>query len=166
MMKQSRPSPPRNLPKDPKHSTTSWPIPEPGDVISYAFLWHREAEFGQEEGLKDRPTVVVVAQEIVNGRVRLMVAPITHAVPDKPDTAIALPVRVKSHLGLDRDRSWVILDELNRFVWPGPDVRAVGGSAGSTPLYGAIPSDLFDQIKAEILKIAKKDQVTIVKRRP
>ena len=39
------------------------PNPEPGLVISYAYLWHREHEAGREEGRKDRPSVIVLAIE-------------------------------------------------------------------------------------------------------
>ena len=35
--------------------------PEPGLVISYAYLWHHEHQTGREEGQKDRPTVIVLA---------------------------------------------------------------------------------------------------------
>jgi hypothetical protein len=37
------------------------PTPEAGLVISYAYLWHHEHLAGQEEGRKDRPTVIVLA---------------------------------------------------------------------------------------------------------
>ena len=37
--------------------------PEAGLVISYAYLWHTEHQAGQEEGRKDRPTVIVLAVE-------------------------------------------------------------------------------------------------------
>jgi hypothetical protein len=30
----------------------SWPVPQPGLVIRYAYLWRREALAGQEEGAK------------------------------------------------------------------------------------------------------------------
>lgn len=39
------------------------PKPEPGLVISYAYLWHHEHEAGQEEGGEDRPSVIVLAVE-------------------------------------------------------------------------------------------------------
>jgi hypothetical protein len=39
------------------------PSPEPGLVISYAYLWHHEHEAGREEGRKDRPSVIVLAVE-------------------------------------------------------------------------------------------------------
>jgi len=37
------------------------PNPEAGLVISYAYLWHGEHQAGQEEGRKDRPSVIVLA---------------------------------------------------------------------------------------------------------
>jgi hypothetical protein len=39
------------------------PTPEPGLVISYAYLWDHEAQSGQEEGRKDRPCVIAIAVE-------------------------------------------------------------------------------------------------------
>jgi hypothetical protein len=39
------------------------PNPEPGLVISYAYLWHHEHRAGREEGQKDRPSVIVLAVE-------------------------------------------------------------------------------------------------------
>ena len=37
--------------------------PDPGLVISYAYVWGHEAQAGQEEGLKDRPCVIALAVE-------------------------------------------------------------------------------------------------------
>ena len=39
------------------------PTPEPGLIISYAYLWEHEAQSGQEEGRKDRPCVIALAVE-------------------------------------------------------------------------------------------------------
>ncbi len=36
------------------------PTPEAGLVISYAYVWDQEAQGGQEEGRKDRPTVIAL----------------------------------------------------------------------------------------------------------
>ena len=38
----------------------AFPIPSPGLVIRYSFLWSDDAARGQEEGDKDRPCAVVV----------------------------------------------------------------------------------------------------------
>jgi hypothetical protein len=53
------------------------------------------------------------------------VAPMTHRPPSDPTRAILLPASVKRHLGLDEEASWIIADEVNRFAWPGPDLRPV-----------------------------------------
>ena len=55
------------------------PTPEPGLVISYAYLWHHESQAGQEEGRKDRPSVIVLAVERQADDATLVtVLPITH----------------------------------------------------------------------------------------
>jgi hypothetical protein len=36
--------------------------------------------------------------------------------------AVEIPLRVKEHLRLDSERSWVILNEVNVFTWPGFDL--------------------------------------------
>ena len=144
----SKPSGPPNHPSDHESSTKSWKTPEPADVLSYAYLWADEADKGQEEGLKDQPVVVVVATVVSGNRTRLLVAPVTHREPDRGE-GIEIPPAVKRHLGLDSERSWIITTELNRFIWPGPDVRLTAGSG--SPFYGEIPARLFDQMRSSLL---------------
>jgi hypothetical protein len=98
----------------------SLPAPEAGLVIPYAYLWRREHRKGQEEGRKVRPSVIVLAvQNPKDGPPRVTVAPITHTPPAKDGDSIELPSRVKQALGLDDERSWIVLDEVNQFTWPG-----------------------------------------------
>ncbi|MEE8272803.1 MAG: type II toxin-antitoxin system PemK/MazF family toxin, partial [Alphaproteobacteria bacterium] len=91
------------------------PTPKPGLVINYAYLWHSESRRGQEEGVKIRPCVIVldVAEDALGTIVT--VAPVTHREPDDPQAAVELPAETKRRLGLDAERSWVILTEVNRF---------------------------------------------------
>ncbi|HET7715214.1 MAG TPA: hypothetical protein VFK86_06275 [Bauldia sp.] len=160
-MPPSKPSGPPSRPSDPGNSTTSWTIPEPADVIAYAYLWADEAAAGQEEGLKDRPVVVVLARRAIGERTELLVAPITHS-PPAPSEGVAVPQSVKRHLGLDDEPSWIIVTELNRFVWPGPDIRPAPGR--DTPLYGAVPAKLFEQVRQAIGDHAMASRVRIPKR--
>src|SRR6516225_7045043 len=96
------------------------PNPEPGLVISYAYLWHHEHQAGLEEGQKDRPSVIVLAAEReADGATLVTVLPITHAAPSDPATAVEIPMPVKRHVGLDDDPSWIIITEGNEFLWPG-----------------------------------------------
>ena len=145
-----------------KPPATVWPTPEPGDVLSYAYLWSHEADAGQEEGLKDRPVAVVVATEIKDGLVQLLVAPITHRQQVATRQALRLPTTVKRDLGLDSQPSWIILSELNRFIWPGPDVRIVPN--GDDPFYGAIPDGLFVELRDAIVAFATSRKLRMIKR--
>lgn len=68
------------------------PDPEPGLVISYAYLWHDEHLAGQEEGRKDRPGVIVLAVERgSDDATTVTVLPVTHSAPINPAAAIEIP---------------------------------------------------------------------------
>src|SRR5687767_9763962 len=99
-MRRSTPSATRKSPKKRSSSTTSWRIPRPTDVIAYAYLWHREAQEGRDEGVKDRPVVVVVALEERPHGTQLLVVPVTTQSPREGDAALEIPARVRQHLGL------------------------------------------------------------------
>lgn len=98
----------------------SFPSPYPGLVIRYAYLWKREADVGREEGSKDRPCAIVMAVVTQDGEQEVLVLPITHSPPANPADAVEIPSQTKARLGLDADRSWVVITEANAFVWPGP----------------------------------------------
>lgn len=59
------------------------------------------------------------------------VAPITHAAPPHPDSAVEIPIAAKARLGLDGQRSWIVAADLNRFIWPGADLRPVKRGSAS-----------------------------------
>jgi hypothetical protein len=122
------------------------PTPEPGLVISYAYLWHDEHKAGQEEGLKDRPSVIVLAVERESDDTTIVtVLPITHSAPQDPRSAIEIPLNVKRHLGLDDARSWIMISEGNEFLWPGYDLRKLPRTDRYD--YGFLPPRLFDQVR-------------------
>lgn len=139
----------------------SFPEPQVGLVISYAYLWSDEAEQGQVEGRKDRPCAIVVASEAAepNQRKQVAVVPITHAPPHDPRVALEIPRRVKEHLGLDSERSWIVLDEFNVFTWPGFDLRPIKSKGGRAD-YGFLPPRFFDQLIERIQELEKEDDVT------
>jgi hypothetical protein len=119
------------------------PVPELGLVISYAYLWHEEAAAGQEEGVKERPCAVVLASENRDGQTIVAVVPVTHSVPVRPEEAVEIPSAVKRRLGLDDARSWIVVSEINRFVWPGPDLRPISPRDRERFAYGFLPPGLF-----------------------
>jgi mRNA-degrading endonuclease toxin of MazEF toxin-antitoxin module len=149
-------------PSGPGSSAGSWRIPKPTDVISYAYLWSREAEKGEESGRKDRPVVVVLSAIVRKDRTQLLVAPVTHAAPERSDDAIEIPANVKAQLGLDRQRSWIVVTELNRFIWPGPDVRVIAGR--DDPFYDMVPDWLFVRVRGAIARQVRAGRLKVTKR--
>lgn len=129
-----------------------WLEPEPGLVIRYAYLWRHEQEAGREEGTKDRPCAIVLALVGEEGdRPRVIVLPVTHTPPQPPAEGVELPAATKRRLGLDEERSWVIVSEANSFVWPGPDLRFVPGREPESAAYGLLPPDVFGVIRNHFL---------------
>lgn len=125
----------------------SFPPPEPGLVIAHAFVWGHEAEAGQTEGRKARPVVIVLAvRREEQAEPFVTVAPITHRPPDDERDGFELPARIKTRLGLDRERAWVMLRDLNQFVWPGHDIRLRPDKSNRRD-YGPLPPRLFDALK-------------------
>lgn len=126
------------------------PVPTAGLVISYAYLWEREARLGRDDGAKDRPCVVILAVEDRDGERIVHVAPVTHTPPGHADEAVALPLATKARLGLDDQRSWIVTSELNRFTWPGPDLRPISRDRPDSFAFGSIPLGLLKQIISQI----------------
>lgn len=136
--------------------------PQAGMVLHYSFLWKHEAERGQDEGAKDRPVIVLVL--LADGE-EVIVAPITTRPPEQGAPAIELPARVRKHLGLNAAQSWISIATLNRFVWPGPDLRPVPGSNPANALYGFIPQKLLDAVKQSAMaELAKRAPGLVVRR--
>lgn len=129
----------------------TWPSPQPGLVIRYSYLWDREAQAGREEGVKDRPCAIILAKRDEDGETRVYVLPITHAAPVRPDNAVEIPAPVKARLGLDGERSWVVVSEANTFLWPGPDLRLLPGKGTESAVYGFLPPKFFRIVRDQFL---------------
>jgi hypothetical protein len=143
----------------------SLPKPCPGLVIRCSYLWRREATEGRRAGIKDRPCAVVLVVEDQGGTTRVVVLPITHAEPRAPDQeGVELPASTKARLGLDHERSWVIVSEANDFAWPGPDLRFVRGKGAASAAYGMLPPTLFRSIRDRFLARARARGAAFVKR--
>lgn len=139
------------------------PEPVPGLVIGFSYLWRNEALRGLEEGRKDRPCVIILAVETEAGRKVVTVAPITHSPPIHPDSAIEIPLATKRRLGLDSQRSWVVAADLNRFIWPGFDLRPVRRGA-DTCAYGLLPDSLYRQVRDRVLALARSGRASLISR--
>lgn len=142
----------------------SVPTPQPGLVISYAYLWTSEHAKGLEEGLKDRPCAIVAARQVIEGREVVTVVPITHTPPADPLEAIAIPPMLKAHLGLDESASWIVVTETNDFIWPGPDLRARRGVTPARFDYGMLPPRFFTHVRERVLQMHLRRKLSSVPR--
>ncbi len=134
------------------------PAPEPGLVLNYAYLWHNEHLAGQEEGRKDRPSVIVLNMMSQSDHAEIVtVLPITHTAPVDAMAAIKIPRAIKKHLGLDEARSWIIIAEGNEFVWPGYDLRQAPKTGAYT--YGFLPPRFFNQVLDAFLSFHEAGQL-------
>ena len=141
------------------------PTPHPGLVVSYAYLWHHESERGQDHGLKDRPCAIVLAREVVADITVVTVAPVTHRPPSDASEAIEMPQLIKTHLGLDEVPSWIVLTEVNSFVWPGSDLKPIPGSSPAQFAYGVLPPRFFAKLRTALLEAVRARRVRIVDRK-
>jgi len=142
----------------------SLPTPEPGLVIRYSYLWLREHREGREEGVKDRPCAIVLAARDHDDCTQVLVVPVTHNPPADLAKALELPAAIKQHLGLDAERSWVVLSESNLFEWPGPDLRRIGDRDNSSVAYGFLPPRFFAELRRRFLALETAARSQRVKR--
>lgn len=87
-----------------------------GVIISYPFLWAREAAAGETEGRKTRPTAVALRLARPGGDA-IVLLPITTQPPAKRRNAVEVPETEKKRAGLEISvRCWIMLDEFNTDV--------------------------------------------------
>jgi hypothetical protein len=134
-------------------------------IVRYDYVWHRRHQEGADTANKERPACVAVILEAAAERPLIMLLPITHTSPGPDEAGIELPARVKQHLGLDPEPSWVIVSECNLDGWPSPDLRQVPGQAGRFH-YGHLPPRLFMTIRDAFVANYRARRVSVVRRDP
>jgi len=138
------------------------PDPEIGLVIHFNYLWKREHDQGRDNARSARPCAVVLAQRRRHdGAVEVVVAPVTHAAPRADTVAVEIPAAVKAHLGLDAERSWIVTDEVNAFVWPGFDLQP---NAAGKIAYGVLPNRLYQQVRRGVLECLQAQRLKRIMR--
>lgn len=135
---------------------TQIPEPFPGLVISYSYLWRKDYLAGREEGVKDRPCAVVLSRKIKGNDTVVTLAAITHSEPEDLGMAVEIPPKVKEYLNLDGERSWIICTEVNRFIWPGPDIRPVIRQGEKKYSHGVLPPVLFSKVTKTLVRSLAK----------
>ena len=130
----------------------TFPQPRNGLVIRYSFLWREDAARGQDEGDKDRPCAVILTTKDKAGRTLVVVLPVTHTPPRDRELAVEIPAETKRRLGLDDDRSWIVVTDANRFIWPGPDLRPRKIGDAASVAYGVLPAAIYEDLRAKFIK--------------
>ncbi len=74
-----------------------------------------------------------------------------------------MPQAVARTLGLDADRHWVRVTQLNRFIWPGYDLRPRPDVPERVD-YGFIPQAFFERIRSAILAENKRTKISFIPR--
>ncbi len=144
----------------------AYPKPEVGLVLGYHYLWYFEESEGHVEGLKNRPCTIILS--ISDGDDQIVtVLPITHTEPKNSAEGIEIPLNTKIRLGLDDNRSWVILNESNKFIWPGYDLRPAKNKSLTQIDYGILPPKFFNELKIKLLSYLNegKGQIKSVNRK-
>ena len=122
-------------------------IPQPGSVIRYSYLWADERARGREEGVKDRPSLVLALSVKDEGRAtEILVVAMTHTPPGRPADGVPVPNDIKRRLGLDEAPTWIVTTEANVFVWPGPDLRPIPTRRPATAVYGRVPESFLGKV--------------------
>lgn len=74
-----------------------------------------------------------------------------------------MPAGLKRHLGMDDDPSWIVISELNDFVWPSPDLRPVPGKPDRYD-YGVLPPTFFLKLQEAIFARLQTKKISVVPR--
>jgi len=138
-------------------------LPAVGDVIRYAYLWSHESAAGREEATKDRPAAIVALLRGDNGRDEVVCFPITSSPPTDVAAGVEIPAATRDRLGLQVGPCWVIVTEVNIFVWPGPDLRHPE-NANDGFVYGSLPHALMLRIKQSFAAWRARGRVRAIRR--
>lgn len=74
---------------------------------------------------------------------------------------LEIPAAICRSLGFDHGQHWLRFDELNRFLWPGYDLRPRSGGRYD---YGMLPPRLFEQLRSGILQLQPQGSNHIARR--
>ncbi|MEL6465683.1 MAG: type II toxin-antitoxin system PemK/MazF family toxin [Pseudomonadota bacterium] len=92
-------------------------FPSAGQVFDYHYLWKWQADRGETEGRKKRPSCVVIVVANAKGQHVLFIAPITSKAPKADRTSVQIPETEARRAKLDTDVPlWIVVDELNADV--------------------------------------------------
>lgn len=117
---------------------------------------------GRQQG-KDRPACLVAASDNGTTPKFVVLLPITHSPPLGDTVAIEIPRKVCEAIGLDEERSWIVVSEYNVDEWPNAGLSPIPGR-NDVFAYGFVPPGMFAKIKAAFLELARAKKSVPVQR--
>jgi PemK-like, MazF-like toxin of type II toxin-antitoxin system len=114
-------------------------LPKLGQVLNYVYLFRHEAGT-RDEGVKDRPVVVIDVNETSR---RVTVLPVTSQ-GERYKDAVPIPEDVARAANL-RPPSAILVSEYNIFTWLGFDLRPLATSGGY--VIGRLPPGFTAKIR-------------------
>ena len=144
--------------------------PPIGHVIAYEYLWASQSK-RRDDGGKTYPTALLLAKKDDFGATIVYALGISHMPPPDGRRALEVPPKLCRHIGLDDRPQWIYTDELNLFVWPGPDLRPAQWISKKplvedTCVLGALPRDWFELVKQHFSESYRLRQLAAIKRTP
>jgi hypothetical protein len=112
---------------------------------------------------KDRPAAIVALLRGDDGRDEVVVFPVTSSHPTDAAAGVEIPAATRDRLGLQDGPCWVIVTEVNIFVWPGPDLRRPE-NANDCFVYGSLPHALMLRIKQSFAAWRTRGRVRAIRR--
>jgi hypothetical protein len=143
-------------------------LPPIGHVVAYEYLWASKARTRQD-GEKVYPTALILSTRDELGSTFVYALGISHMRPPEGRRALEVPAKLRHHIGLDARPQWIYTDEVNAFVWPGPDLRPAQWISqrrivGDTCVLGALPEDWFNLVKNHFHESYRLDRMRLTKR--
>jgi hypothetical protein len=73
--------------------------------------------------------------------------------PTADQVAIAMPSQTRKLTGLDEEKSWLVVSEVNRVAWSDPGITPVTSEQW---LYGHLPRGLAKQARDKIVSLSRQ----------
>jgi hypothetical protein len=140
----------------------NYPDPVPGLVIRFDYLWDSDHQRGLSTSGKERPCAIVLSVKTSN---RTLVVPISHSYPEVGEEkySLEIPAEISAAIGLDQERNWVRVSEVNEFEWPSASVRPRPDDPTRMD-YGMIPEAFFNEIRKHLAKAVSEHRLARAKR--
>lgn len=134
-------------------------FPAAGQVFDYHYLWKWQADRGEAEGRKKRPSCVVIVITNADGHHVMFIAPITSKAPDQGRTTLEIPETEARRASLDSDLAlWIVLDELNA------DILETSYTLEERSPRGSFSPAFTDAILREVQRLRAADRLKLSRR--